>query len=288
MKPAPFDYLRVNTLDDVCNSLSKNPNALIIAGGQSLLPMLSMRLARPSLIIDIANVRNFNKIEKKDDIINIGPMVRQSIAFKSSLLESNLPLLIKALEFVGHPSTRSRGTIGGSIVQADPSAEIPLVAVTLGATFHIRDGNENIDILASDFFLGPMITEMPTSGCLYNISFPISKSQKIGNGFHEIAPRKSDYAFASAAVQIESSYDGKIESISLGIGGAVDYPQLININEYNDKTINLKKIKELIEKAVLDIDFVGDFHASVEYRKRVVIELATRSFKDALIEIGHR
>ncbi len=286
MKPSPFDYKRPKTLNDVCNYLSTNPNALILAGGQSLLPMLSMRLSRPSLIVDVAHVKGFDNIKVTKETISIGPMVRQSKALRSSLLKNNIPLLVKALEFVGHPPTRTRGTIGGSIVQADPSGEIPLVAVTLGATFHIRDGDEKVAILASDFFLGPMLTSMPSSGCLYKISFPISKSQKIGNGFHEISARKSDYAFASAAVQVESDNNGKIESIKIGIGGAVDYPQLLNINGYNVQKINLKKISQLITEAILSVDFVGDFHASAEYRKRCIIELASRSFSDALNEIG--
>ena len=287
MKPAPFNYERPKTLDAVCDFLAKNSNSLILAGGQSLLPMLSMRLSRPSLLIDVAHVKGFEEIKKIGNKINIGPMVRQSEALESSVLKNHLPLLIKALPFVGHPPIRVRGTLGGSLVQADPSGEIPLVAVTLGAVFHIRDGNDNIEILARDFFLGPMLTAMPSSGCLYKISFPVSKYSKIGCGFHEIASRKSDYAFASAAVQIEQNENGKIETISLGIGGALDYPQVINISGYNEKKINLKLLKELISEALLNIDFVGDFHASASYRKRVTIELASRSFSDALKEIGY-
>ena len=140
MKPAPFNYERPKTLDAVCDFLAKNSNSLILAGGQSLLPMLSMRLSRPSLLIDVAHVKGFEEIKKIGNTINIGPMVRQSEALESSILKNHLPLLIKALPFVGHPPIRVRGTLGGSLVQADPSGEIPLIAVTMGAVYNIRDG----------------------------------------------------------------------------------------------------------------------------------------------------
>ena len=161
MKAAPFDYIRPDTLDDACACLASHPDARIIAGGQSLVPMLAMRLARPSLVIDIAHIDGLSAIRDDGDALVIGTMVRQAAALSDPLIATHLPLLAKALTHVGHPPTRSRGTVGGSLVHADPSAEIPLVAVALGASLRMRDSDGDIDFDAADFFIGPMLTLIP-------------------------------------------------------------------------------------------------------------------------------
>ncbi len=286
MKPASFEYVRPNTLKVACSYLSSNPNALILAGGQSLIPMLSMRLARPSLLVDIAHIKGLDNIKDKGDSIVIGPMVRQADALKNKLINKHLPLLTKGLINVGHPPTRSRGTIGGSIAQADPSSEIALVAVTLGANIKVYSNSEELDFLASDFFLGPMMTAIPNSGCIVEISFPKSSSTKFGTGFNETSSRKSDYALASASAYVDCKDDGEIDNIKLGIGSVGDFPQLIEIKGHWDGKQNKESITNAILESVREVDFVSDFHASSEYRKRAVIELVYRSFLEALGEIG--
>ena len=140
MKPVNFDYERPRTIDEACELLASNSNARILAGGQSLIPMLSMRLSRPSLLIDIAHIKDLGEIVATDTHIEIGAMVRQAVAKNAIMIQEDIPLLSKALHHVGHPPTRARGTIGGSIAHADPSAEIALVAVTLGAEITYRVG----------------------------------------------------------------------------------------------------------------------------------------------------
>jgi CO/xanthine dehydrogenase FAD-binding subunit len=204
MKAAPFDYIRPDTLDDACACLASHPDARIIAGGQSLVPMLAMRLARPSLVIDIAHIDGLSAIRDDGDALVIGTMVRQAAALSDPLIATHLPLLAKALTHVGHPPTRSRGTVGGSLVHADPSAEIPLVAVALGACLRMRDSDGDIDFDAADFFIGPMLTLIPPTACLYEIRFPKPNAAYVGTGFHEIATRRSDYALAAAGAHIEA------------------------------------------------------------------------------------
>src|SRR6185437_8446585 len=133
MKPAPFEYARPDSLAEVCEILAADEDARIIAGGQTLIPMLAMRLARPTKLVDILRLKELKGVRSEDEAIVIGAVTRQVEVERSEEVHRRLPLLIKALPWVGHPPTRNRGTVGGSIANADPSAEIPLVAVTLGA-----------------------------------------------------------------------------------------------------------------------------------------------------------
>ena len=163
MKPVRFDYKRPATIDEACGLLASDDNARILAGGQSLIPMLSMRLSRPSLLIDIAHIPELTAFGETETHIEIGAMVRQAVAQKSKLVKTHIPLLAKALGYVGHPPTRARGTVGGSVAHADPSAEIALVAATLGAeiTYRVDGADEIFD--ASDFFTFKVTLYSPAS-----------------------------------------------------------------------------------------------------------------------------
>ena len=290
MKSASFDYVRPDTLDAVCSFLVSHPDARIIAGGQSLVPMLAMRLARPSLVIDIAHIEGLSAIRDDDDALVIGAMVRQADALSDPLVATHLPLLAKALTHVGHPPTRARGTVGGSLVHADPSAEIPLVAVTLGASLRMRDAGEDVEFNAEEFFIGPMLTMIPPTACLFEICFRKSTSAYVGTGFHEIAARRSDYALAAAAAHIEADDTGAVQDLRLAIGGVSDFPQRlpldIHIDVSGDMTDTNTRLTTAIDAALDSVDFVEDMHASASYRRRVAAELARRAVDDALREIA--
>ena len=289
MKSASFDYIRPDTLDAVCSCLASYPDARIIAGGQSLVPMLAMRLARPSLVIDIAHIDGLSNIREDDDALVVGAMVRQATALSDPLVATHLPLLAKALTHVGHPSTRARGTVGGSLIHADPSAEIPLVAVTLGASLRMRDDGEDVCFNAEEFFIGPMLTLIPPTACLFEIYFPKPSSNHVGTGFHEVAARRSDYALAAAAVQIEADDAGIVKDLRLAIGGISDFPQRLPIDVHIDLSagkITLDaNLTAAIDAALDGVDVVEDIHASASYRRRVAAELARRAIDDALSEI---
>src|SRR5712691_7427454 len=142
MKPAAFEYARPADLDEACALLGAEEDARIIAGGQTLVPLMAMRLARPRLLIDIARIPDLAYIRREGDFVVIGATTRQYLLEQDPIIRAELPLLAKVVPFIGHAPTRARGTVGGSLANADPAAEIALVAVTLGATLSYRDGTE--------------------------------------------------------------------------------------------------------------------------------------------------
>src|SRR5882757_9567119 len=162
MKAASFAYSRPETLDEACALLAADDAARLIAGGQTLAPLMAMRLARPTRL---AFVR------QDGDTIAIGATTTQRAAEAHALLRDRLPLLASALPWVGHAATRARGTVGGSLANADPAAEIALVAVTLGARLRYRDGANETEIAAGDFFIGPMVTALPVTAVLTSVRF---------------------------------------------------------------------------------------------------------------------
>src|SRR5262245_43997303 len=157
MKPAPFDYARPASLDEACAMLAAGDDVRLIAGGQTLVPLMAMRLARPKTLVDIARIGELAFIRDEGEAIAIGATTRQCVVERDPLVRARLPLLARVMPHVGHAPTRARGTIGGSLANADPAAEIGLVAVTLGATLSYRDGSIATDVPASEFFIGPML-----------------------------------------------------------------------------------------------------------------------------------
>ena len=218
MKAAPFEYVRPDTLAEACRLIASDEGARLIAGGQTLVPMMAMRLARPTRLVDIARLPELMGIRIESDAVVVGAAVRQAVAEHDPLVRSWVPLLAKALPWVGHQPTRSRGTIGGSIANADPSAEIPLVAVTLGATIEVTSTVGTREMAAEDFFLGPMVTAIESADCVSAVRFPIWRQAQAGSGFREVSARRSDFAIAAAAAQVALDEDGRIIAVALGIG----------------------------------------------------------------------
>src|SRR3954453_40370 len=173
MKAAAFEYVRPGTLLEACSILADDEDALPIAGGQTLVPMLAMRLARPTVLVDILRLPELTGIRRSNGSLTVGATTRQVEAERSPLVASDLPLLAKALPWVGHQPTRNRGTVGGSVANADPSAEIPLVAMTLGAEIVVQSQAGATTIAADEFFLGAMTTALEPGGCVKELRFPI-------------------------------------------------------------------------------------------------------------------
>src|SRR5450755_1876214 len=202
MKPAPFDYVRPGSLTEVCELLAGDEDARVIAGGQTLVPMLAMRLARPLRLIDILRLPELAGIRKDKEAVVVGATTRQAQAERDPVIRASVPMLAQVLPWVGHPPTRNRGTIGGSIANADPSAEIPLVAVTLGAEIMLATTAGPTSMPADDFFIGPMLTSIGQGECVSAIRFPVWPHKRIGDGLFEISARRSDFAFVAAAAQV--------------------------------------------------------------------------------------
>src|SRR5471030_2977161 len=189
MKPAPFEYVRPNSLLEACQLLASDEDARLIAGGQTLVPMLAMRLARPAKLIDILRLPELAGIRKEPGFVWVGATTRQAQAERDPVIRASLPMLARVLPFVGHPPTRNRGTVGGSIANADPSAEIPLVAVTLGAEILLATADGPSSVPADDFFIGPMLTTIGLGECVSGVRFPVWPHKRVGVGFFEISAR---------------------------------------------------------------------------------------------------
>lgn len=288
MKPAPFDYARPTTLEEACTMLAADPDARLIAGGQTLVPMMAMRLARPSRLIDIARLPELRGIREDGDALVIGAATRQVEAERSALVAAKLPLLAAAIPWVGHAPTRTRGTVGGSIANADPAAEIPLVLATLDGSVRVREGKAVREISVRDLLVGPMTTSIPGAGCLVEARFPVWRDARVGVGFHEVSARKSDFAYVSAAAQVALDGAGRCTRLALGIGGALPVPTRLDSVESALKGQALSKanVAAALAKALSDIEIIRDGHASESYRRRVAAGLAERAIMDAAAAAG--
>lgn len=283
MKAATFEYSRPRDLDEACALLAAEEGARVIAGGQTLVPLMAMRLARPTRLVDIARIPELSFVREEGDAVVIGAATRQALVERDALARDKLPLLAKALPYVGHSATRARGTIGGSLANADPAAEIALVAATLGATLVWRDGAATHEVAAADFFLGPMFTALPPSGCLLAARFPIWCEPRLGVGFHEVNARQSDFAYVSAAAQIAVDEQGLCRRVALGLGAAAAFP--LRLDAVADALIGTRAeaaaVRAAVAAALGDIEMMADLHTTAEYRRRVALTLGTRAIADA-------
>ena len=263
--------------------LAGDDDSRLIAGGQTLVPLMAMRLARPKRLIDIARIPELAFVRRDGDAVAIGATTRQCVLERDPVILANVPLLAKVMPYIGHAPTRARGTIGGSLANADPAAEIALVAVTLGATISYREGTATADIPASEFFVGPMMTALPAAGCLIAVRFPVWREARTGIGFHEISARKSDFAFASAAAQIALDDDGKCRRLVLGIGAVTPSPMRLDAvgKAMEGRLLDSARVREAVTVALRDIEPLSDLHASADYRRRVAVSLAVRTISDA-------
>ena len=281
MKPAPFEYVRPESLAEACALLAADEDARVIAGGQTLVPMLAMRLARPAKLIDILRLPELAGIRQEKNAIVVGATTRQAQAERDPVIRASVPMLARVLPWVGHPPTRNRGTIGGSIANADPSAEIPLVAVTLGAEIMLATPDGPASTPADDFFIGPMLTTINPGECVSAIRFPVWPHPRVGTGFFEISARRSDFAFVSAAAQVALDDDGQCLDIALGVGGVGDRPLRLDMSSLIGTRLDPVRVAEAISAASVDMDAMTDLHASAAYRRRVAIVLCTRALQQA-------
>ena len=281
MKPAPFDYVRPASLAEACELLAGDDDARVIAGGQTLVPMLAMRLARPARLVDILRLPELAGIHEEKGAVIVGATTRQAQAERDPVIRASVPMLARVLPWVGHPPTRNRGTVGGSIANGDPSAEIPLVAMTLGAEIMLaaRDGETSMP--AEEFFVGPMVTSIEQGQCVRAIRFPVWPHRRIGTGFFEVSSRRSDFAFVSAAAQIALDEEGRCLDIALGLGGVADRPLRLDMSSLKGAALDAAAAAEAIDAACADLEAMSDLHASAAYRRRVAGVLCRRALQQA-------
>jgi CO/xanthine dehydrogenase FAD-binding subunit len=283
MKPAPFEYVRPNSVAEACELLAGDEDARLIAGGQTLVPMLAMRLARPAKLIDILRLPELNGIRQEKANVVVGATTRQAQAERDPVIRASVPMLARVLPWVGHPPTRNRGTIGGSIANADPSAEIPLVTVTLGAEIMLATPDGPKSALADDFIVAAMLTSINQGECVSAIRFPVWPHQRIGVGFFEISARRSDFAFVSAAAQVALDEEGRCLDVALGVGGIGDRPLRLDMSSLIGNTLDPASAAEVVNAASGELDPTSDLHASAAYRRRVAVTLCLRALEQARV-----
>jgi CO/xanthine dehydrogenase FAD-binding subunit len=285
MKAAPFDYFRAESMDHCLELLAQHGgDAKLLAGGQSLVPMMSMRLVRPGLLIDIHRLQELQGVNAQETLFVTGGGVRQCTLEHNSSVQQRMPLLAGALRWVGHEQTRNRGTVGGSLVHADPSAELPLSAATLDATLVLRKQGAERRLLASEFFLGPMLTATAEDECLAAIEWPRWTGDGIGSAFDEIAIRHGDFAMASAAAQLQLDHEGTCERAALGVGGVDGVPLALPrlAERLVGKVPTDDMVRAIAADASLACDPGSDMHATSEYRRHLVAVLVGRVLRQAL------
>jgi len=284
MKPAPFDYVRPDSLGEACRLLAGDEDARLIAGGQTLVPMLAMRLARPAKLIDILRLPELAGIREEAGAVIVGATTRQAQAERDPVIRASVPMLARVLPWVGHPPTRNRGTVGGSIANADPSAEIPLVAVTLGADILLATTDGPTSMPADDFFIGPMLTTIGQGECVSAIRFPVWPHRRTGVGFFEISARRSDFAFVAAAAQVALDDEGRCLEVALGVGGVGDRPVRLDVSSIVGTELDAVSVAAAVNAAAGELDATGDLHASAAYRRRVASVLCIRALEHARVD----
>lgn len=270
MKPAVFDFLCPDTLDEALTALAHGgSDARIIAGGQSLVPMLNMRLARPALLIDIMQLEALGKIETVGDEIVVGAAVRQSQFEAWPKLARELPLLNAALPWLGHVQTRARGTVCGSVAHADPSAELPLSLVTLGGSVYLRSKKRKRKVKAVDFFIGMMATDLADDEMIEAVHFPKAR-RGTGFSFREVGRRHGDFAIVACAAVADET------GLKLGIAGVDDRPRVFTLPGLDDRQFD-----DAINDIAWSLNARDDIHASARYRRELVRSLGRETLKEA-------
>lgn len=279
MKAAPFDYVRAESLEQALDCLNQHGmDAKAIAGGQSLVPMMAMRLARPTVLLDIYRLSELQQVSIETDRVLMGATTRQRTVEHDAGLHAALPLVRDALQWVGHIQTRNRGTVGGSLVHADPSAELPLAAAVLNATLRLQsqaDGERQI--AAQEFFLGPMFTATGETECLVEIEWPVWQGA-VTTAFEETAMRHGDFAMASAACQLQLDSDGICRRAAFGVGGVDGTPRTFPdlAQQLVGHRIGADSAAEVAHAALQQTEPGSDLHASADYRRHLGVVMLKR------------
>jgi carbon-monoxide dehydrogenase medium subunit len=281
MKPPPFTYHDPETLADAVALLARLDNARLLAGGQSLMPMLSMRYVLPDHVVDLNRVGELAYLRESGGALEIGAMTRQADIERSGLARALCPLLHEAIQQVGHRQTRNRGTLGGSLCQLDPAAELVTVAAATDATVIVVGPKGRRELPFSEFPAGYMTPALQPDEILAGVRFP-SWSKGHGHAFVEFSRRHGDFAVVAAAALVELDGTGKVKRASLTIGGATAAP--VRVADAERMLAGQELSDALLREAAEHcrrIDAMGDVHAPAAYRRQLAAVLARRALEKA-------
>jgi carbon-monoxide dehydrogenase medium subunit len=264
VKPAAFDYLRPDTVESAVAALAEHDGARVLAGGQSLVPMLHMRLMQPTAVIDINRIPGLDGIAVNGDGIAIGALARYSAIESSPLVAERLPLLQNVVRHVGDRQVRNRGTIGGSLAQADPVGEMVLACLALEATVVARSSAGTREIPMDDFVLGPYTTALEPEELLVEVRFPESPA---ACSFFELGRRHNDFALLAVAVAGSRGDDGIWTGLRVALAGADDHVVLIRLP---DSALGDTDVDAAVQACLDVVDPPSDVRASAEYRRHLI------------------
>ena len=289
MKLPQLDYEAPTTVPEAVELLAEHlDEASVLAGGQSLIPLLALRLAYPEVLIDINGIAELSGVSAVGGWVTIGAMTREYVAEESETVAEAVPLLAAALPFIGHEAIRSRGTIGGSLAHADPAAELPAVARALDAAFVVRGPAGERVVPAAEWFEGYLTTSRRPDELLVEVRFPAAEPGS-GVSFQEVARRHGDFAIAGLAASVTLS-EGAISDVRLAFAGMSDVPVRAVAAEdlLAGERPSAGLFEEAARRATDGIDPPGDLHGSPEYRKKVAAALVRRGLQAAVDNADER
>ena len=283
MKLPPVGYEAPKTVSEALELLAEHQDeASVLAGGQSLIPLLALRLAQPAVLIDINGVAELSGVSTTDGWVTIGATTREYMAEESATIAESVPLLAAALPLIGHEAIRSRGTVGGSLAHADPAAELPAVARALNAEFVVRGPSGERVVPAAEWFEGYLTTSRGPDELLTEVRF-LAARPGTGTSFQEVARRHGDFAMVGLATSVTLNV-GTITDARLAFAGVSDVPARATAAEelLEGERPTAELFDEAARVAAADIDPPSDLHGSTEYRKKVAAALVRRGLREAV------
>ncbi|MGN8547019.1 FAD binding domain-containing protein [Bradyrhizobium sp. 13971] len=286
MKPAKFEYLSPTTVDAAVEALrAANGEGKVLAGGQSLLPLLNFRMTRPAVLVDLNGIKELSFITLRDDCVAIGALTRHREIEQSSLIAAKLPVMAAAMRHVAHLAIRNRGTIGGSLSHADPAAELPMLSLFYDARLLVQGRSGRRTIVAEEFFVDALTNCLEPEDIVVEIEFPIL--QHDGWAFEEVARRFGDFALASIAVSVRRD-TSTIKDARVAVMGVADTP--LRLKEVEEELRDIAIVDQtpdrFSELVTSNVSANGDLHASAEYRQHLLGQLAKRAMQTALAAKG--
>ena len=290
MKPARFEYAAPHTLSEAVSLLEQraDDDVKILAGGQSLVPLLNMRMARPDLLVDLNRIAELHYIREEDGWLAIGAMTRKRAVEESDRVRQRQPALLAATQLVGHPQIRNRGTVGGSMAHADPAAEYPALALVLGAELRTTGPGGERRIAAKDFFQSYLTTALEPVEVLTEVRVPVLEPGT-GWSFVEVARRHGDFALGGAAAIVRLDAGGSISLARIVLFGVGPTP--VRLQQVEPLLMGQRPGERLFEEAGARAsqgleDPLADVHASAEYRRNLARVLTIRALGEAALRVG--
>lgn len=286
MKPAKFDYVSPSTVEAAIEALvASNGEGKVLAGGQSLLPLLNFRMARPAVLVDLNRIKGLSYIEDRGNRIAIGALTRHRDLEHSPLIASKLPVMSAAMRYVAHLAIRNRGTIGGSLSHADPAAELPMLAAFYDAEISVQGPAGRRTIKPGEFFVDALTNCLEPEEIVVEIEFPILAQD--GWAFEEVARRFGDFALASIAVSLRRGRSG-LEAARVAVMGVADTP--LRLRKVEEQLVAMELDDQTPDRfsaaVVSQVSPNDDLHASADYRRHLLGQLAKRALRTALTMKG--